>query len=76
MSVAEVSLALVSVCSKNIIQLSRQMRRGERPNKKFKNPYSATLLTGNTFGIVGGGKIGRICGEKVVNSFIDMSNPY
>ncbi|KAF3067417.1 D-3-phosphoglycerate dehydrogenase [Daldinia childiae] len=79
MSVAEVSLALVGACSKNLIELSRQMREGERLNKKFKSLYSVTLLTGKTFGIIGGGRIGQLAAKKFIGAYdgkIILYDPY
>lgn len=65
MSVAEVALALAGACSKNLVELSRQIRGGEMLNKKSKSLYSAALLTGKTFGIVGGGRIGQLTAKKL-----------
>lgn len=79
MNVAEVALALVSACSKNLVEVARQIRGGEKLNKKFKSLYSATLLTGKTFGIVGGGRIGQLTAKKYIGAFdgkIVMYDPY
>lgn len=65
MSVAEVALALTGACAKNLIELSRQMRDGEVLNKRCKSLFSASLLTGKTFGIVGGGRIGLLTAKKL-----------
>ncbi|KAF2165444.1 hypothetical protein M409DRAFT_36894 [Zasmidium cellare ATCC 36951] len=65
MNVAEVVLALTGACAKNLIEVSRQLRAGEKLNKKFKSLYSAALLTGKTFGIVGGGTIGQLVAKNV-----------
>ena len=65
MSVAEVALSLTCACAKNLVELSRQMRGGEKLNKKFRSLYSAALLTGKIFGIVGGGKIGQLTAKKL-----------
>ena len=71
MSVAEVALSLTCACAKNLLELSRQMRGGEKLNKKFKSLYSAALLTGKTFGIVGGGKIGQLTAKKLYVTLLD-----
>ncbi|KAI1392696.1 D-3-phosphoglycerate dehydrogenase [Hypoxylon trugodes] len=79
LNVAEVALALVGACSKNLVEVSRQMRAGERLNKKFKSLYSATLLTEKTFGIIGGGRIGQLTAKKYIGAFdgkILMYDPY
>ncbi|KAI1084312.1 D-3-phosphoglycerate dehydrogenase [Whalleya microplaca] len=79
MNVAEVALALTGACTKNLVELSRQMRAGEKLNKKFKSLYSATLLTGKTFGIIGGGRIGQLTAKKYIGAFdgkIIMYDPY
>ena len=52
MSVAEIVMTLTLACAKNLIQVNAQLRAGERLNKKFRSLYSASLLTGKTFGIV------------------------
>lgn len=65
MSVAEVALSLTCACVKNLLELSRQIRSGERLNKRYKSLYSASLLTGKTFGIVGGGRIGQLTAKKL-----------
>jgi D-3-phosphoglycerate dehydrogenase / 2-oxoglutarate reductase len=65
MSVAEVVLSLTCACAKNLVELSRRMRRCDRPNKKCKSLYPAHLLTGKTFGIVGGGQIGQLTAKKL-----------
>ncbi len=64
MSVAELALALTGACAKNLVQVSRQIRAGEQLNKRFKSLYSASLLTGKSFGIVGGGRIGQLTAKK------------
>ncbi|KAL1863414.1 hypothetical protein Plec18170_000249, partial [Paecilomyces lecythidis] len=64
MNVAEVTLALTGACAKNLVELARQMRRGDKLNKRVKSLYSAALLTGKTFGIVGGGAIGQLTAQK------------
>ena len=75
MSVAEVALSLTCACAKNLIELSRQMRGGEKLNKKFKSLYSAALLTGKTYGIVGGGRIGQLTAKKLyVTCLKNVSN--
>ena len=65
MNVAEVTLALVGACAKNLVEVSRQLMAGEKLNKKWKSLYSASLLTGKTFGIVGGGRIGQLTAQKL-----------
>ncbi|KAH8895578.1 hypothetical protein GQ53DRAFT_839156 [Thozetella sp. PMI_491] len=78
-NVAEVALALAGACSKNLIELSRQLRTGEKLNKRCRSLYSAALLTGKTFGIVGGGRIGQLTARKFIGAFegrIMMYDPY
>lgn len=65
MSVAEVALALTTACSKNLVEIARQIRGGAVLSKKFKSLYSATMLTGKTFGIIGGGAIGQLVAKKL-----------
>jgi D-3-phosphoglycerate dehydrogenase len=65
MNVAEVTLALTGACAKNLVELARQMRQGQKLNKRVKSLYSATLLTGKTFGIIGGGTIGQLVARKL-----------
>ena len=65
MNVAEVVLALTGACAKNLKEVSRQLQAGETLNKRFRSLYSASLLTGKTFGIVGGGTIGQMVAKKL-----------
>lgn len=65
MSVAEVALALTCACAKNLVEVTRQIRAGTALNKKYKCLYSAGLLTGKTFGILGGGAIGQLTAKKL-----------
>ena len=65
MSVAEVVLALMCACAKNLVEMSRQMRGSEKLNKRFRSLYSAGLPTGKTFGIIGGGTIGQLVAKKL-----------
>ncbi|KAI1618772.1 hypothetical protein EDD37DRAFT_623674 [Exophiala viscosa] len=79
MSVAELTLALTGACAKNLVEVSRQIRAGEKLNKRYKSLYSASLLTGKTFGIVGGGHIGQLTAKKFVGAFdgkIFLYDPY
>ncbi|GAD95690.1 hypothetical protein CNBA0210 [Paecilomyces variotii No. 5] len=79
MNVAEVTLALTGACAKNLVELARQMRRGDKLNKRVKSLYSAALLTGKVFGIVGGGAIGQLAAQKFVGAFdgkILLYDPY
>jgi len=64
-SVAEVTLALTVACAKNLVLIATQMRQGETPNKRVKSLYSASILTGKTFGIIGGGRIGQLVAKKL-----------
>lgn len=65
MSVAELALALTGACAKNLVEVSRQIRNGVKLNKRYKSLYSASLLTGKAFGIVGGGRIGQLTAKKL-----------
>ena len=47
------------------MEMLQQIEAGKKPNKSFKDLYSAELLTGKTFGIVGGGKIGQLTSKKL-----------
>ena len=65
MSVAEVVVSLSGACAKNLVEVSRQLRAGEKLNKTFRSLYSSALLTGKTFGIIGGGTIGQLVAKKL-----------
>ncbi|KAH8696615.1 hypothetical protein BGW36DRAFT_298629 [Talaromyces proteolyticus] len=68
-NVAEVALALTCACAKNLVEVTRQMRGGTKLNKRCESIYSASVLTGKTFGIVGGGRIGQITAKKFIGAF-------
>lgn len=70
MSTAEVALSLTCACAKNLVEVSRQIREGGKLSKKSRSVYSATVLTGKTFGIVGGGRIGQLVAKKLYVTLI------
>ncbi|KAL1854691.1 hypothetical protein Plec18170_004782 [Paecilomyces lecythidis] len=55
---------IVGACAKSLVELATQMRRREL-NRRVKSLYSAALLTGKTFGIVGGGSIDQLVTKKL-----------
>ena len=65
MSVAEVVLGLTGACAKNLVEVSKQIRACEKLNKRFTSLFSAGLLTGKTYGIIGGGTIGQLVAKKL-----------
>lgn len=78
-NVAEVALSLTCACAKHLVELARQIRAGEKLNKKCESLYSAAVLSGKTFGIVGGGRIGQLTAKKFAGAFdgtIMLYDPY